>query len=227
MLYLATLITLASYVVADQTFQLTAVGTTINTPVTVSNDQLTLKNGSADTFTLEEPSGYMTDGGKYLEVTASGIFLTSDLSQASKDWGFTDGALRANVGSTFYACPSGDAYYLQTFECTGGEQVTISASGSAAATTDATTAAATTSTKAATSTAETTSAAAETTAAVTTAAVSSAAAATVTDVSSTLVTITSCSAGCNATASVESSVNGAGQVHVALGAFAVAGALLL
>lgn len=234
MLYIATLLTLAAYVAADETFQLTAKGSTLDTPVTISGTKLTLKNGSVGTFTLETPAGYLEVDGKYVTSTPNEGLVLKDKADASSSWGYEDNKLRLGAtgsGNDFYACPDGDSYYLQGFSCTGGEQVDLYIGDAAAA--ESTTTAATTSAAPETSSAtpetttseapetttseapETTSAAPETT---------SAAPETSSAPASSFTTIVSSS---SSAANVTSFENGAAHMKAAAGAFVAIGALLL
>lgn len=123
------LLSLAAYVAADQSFQLNAKGKSINSQVTFSDNKVTLENGDVATINLEEPSGYAGVSGKYLENSENGIVL-ADKGDSSKDWGVSDGVFRFAAGGSdsFYACPASKGYTLQTYTCDGGEEVTLTPS---------------------------------------------------------------------------------------------------
>lgn len=247
MLALTALLSLATYVFADETFTLTAQGANINSKVGVANSKLVLNNQAA-TFILQTPSGYLTANGHNVVLTPEGI-ETSDSNQ-SKDFGIEDGKLRNGPSIDkfdFYSCPDGS---IANFQCLGGVAITLYTGG---ATETATTAAApvtsssssaaaapaTSSVKQSTSSAQqvsstttkAASASAPSSKVTSAAAVNSAYAnSTVTDLHSTLVTITSCkSDACSSkpTAGVSTYQGAAAQAKYAAGAIAVAGALLL
>lgn len=227
MFQIATLLTLAAYVAADQTFSLTAVGKTLNFPVQLDNDRLVLKTGNAVTFNLEEPSGYVSVVGRrgetFLTSTPQYGLVLRSKNDASSAWGFIDGHLRLNAGTvnSFYACPDrdGEHYYINGSPCNeGGEQVDLNVDG-----------AVTPSSSAApeSSAAPVTSSAAPSSIPVSSTATNG----TVTEkhTSSTLVTVTSCSDQvCTSTPAPSiTPVNGGSQAKVAAGALAAAAALLL
>lgn len=256
MLALTALLSLATYVFADETFTLTAQGANINSKVGVANSKLVLNNQAA-TFILQTPSGYLTANGHNVVLTPEGI-ETSDSNQ-SKDFGIEDGKLRNGPSIDkfdFYSCPDGS---IANFQCLGGVAITLytggatetattaaapvtsssSAAAAPATSSSAATAPATSSVKQSTSSAQqvssTTTKASSTSApsskVTSAAAVNSAYAnSTVTDLHSTLLTITSCkSNACSSkpTAGVSTYQGAAAQAKYAAGAIAVAGALLL
>ena len=240
MFQLATLLSLAAFVVADQTFQLTAVGNNINSPVQLDGNRLVLNQGGPLTLHLQEPDVYLSvegqSGDVYLTSTPKDGIVLKSKADASSAWGLVDGHLRLNAAgiNKIYACPDGDnKYYINGVVCpNGGEEVQLNsgapqdapASSSAAPESSA-----------APSSAAPSSAPESSAPAPSAAPVSSSAAygnATVTNVESTLVTVTSCSdhhctAAPSSAAPEVSSVNGGAQAKIAAGAFIAAGALLL
>ncbi|KAK6463796.1 hypothetical protein DFJ63DRAFT_318823 [Scheffersomyces coipomensis] len=126
-----TFLVISAYVVvADQTFQLTAQGNGINTPVTFTDSAVTLNNGQVGTFTLNEPSGYLSvSATQYVTNSENGIVLTGSTGTASKDWGLiNNNQLRFNVGTgntNFWACPADTGYTLYNFQRSGCTQVQI------------------------------------------------------------------------------------------------------
>lgn len=216
MLYIATLLSLAAYVVADETFQLTAKGSSIDTPVTVSGSKITLKNGDVATFTLLTPAGYLEVNGEYVTSTPDQGLVLKDQSDASSAWGVDNNKLRLGAtgsGNNFYACPDGDSYFIQGFSCTGGEAVDLVVGAASAESTTTTSSSAAPETSS--SAPETTSSAPVTT---------SSAPETSSAPASSLTTIVSSS---SAAANVTSFENGAGQMKAAAGALVAIGAMLL
>lgn len=127
-LSITTLLAIASVVVADKTFPLTAQGGSINESVKLGDDgKFYLGKGSDVTFTLEEPSGYLTADGKY--VGLEGGLQQVDKDQASKDFGVEENKLKNGPSIDnfdFYACPqSDDDYSLQSYTCNGGTKVSL------------------------------------------------------------------------------------------------------
>lgn len=194
----AALLSFAAIVAADQTFSLTAVGGDLNTAVTSADSKLTLENGDAATILLEEPAGYASINGQYLQNSPDGIILSSK-EDASSNWGVADGKFRlgdAGTNNNFYACPAASGYTIQLFACDDGTSVDLivgdgaaAASSTEAATSETATSEAATS-EAATSEATTSEAA--TSEAATTSVSSSAGYNATTIESHTVVTITEC-----------------------------------
>lgn len=244
MFQLATLLSLAAFVVADQTFQLTAVGNNINSPVQLDGNRLVLNQGGPLTLHLQEPDGYLSvegqSGDVYLTSTPKDGIVLKSKADASSAWGLVDGHLRLNAAgiNKLYACPDGDnKYYINGVVCpNGGEEVQLNSGApqDAPASSAAPESSAAPS-SAAPSSAPESSAPVSSAPAPSAAPVSSSAAygnATVTNVESTLVTVTSCSdhhctAAPSSAAPEVSSVNGGAQAKIAAGAFIAAGALLL
>lgn len=240
---IATLLTLAAYVAADQTFSLTAVGNSVNFPVQLDNDRLVLNTGSAATFNLEEPAGYISASGgssdNYLTSTPQYGLVLRSKGEASSAWGYIDGHLRLNAGNvnSFYACPlSDDTYYINGSPCLeGGEEVSLNLDGSSDNTSTTSEASSSTTSEDSSTTPEAssstesiteTSSEAEPT---TSTPVGYNSTTTEEHTSSTLVTITSCSddACTSSVAPSVTPVNAGAQAKVAAGAFAAAAALLL
>lgn len=71
-LTVSSLLALAAYVAADQTFKLTASGDGLNSPVTINGNEVTIEDGSEGTFTLQEPSGFVTVGDSELALESVG-----------------------------------------------------------------------------------------------------------------------------------------------------------
>lgn len=127
----AVIVALASIVAADQTFSLTAQGDDVNEAVKLGDDgYLYLGSGSDATFTLEEPSGYLSVDGQ--KIGLEGGLHTASQEQASKDFGVEDGKLRTGPSIDkfdFYACPKDDVYTLQSYTCDGGKSVSLVVDG--------------------------------------------------------------------------------------------------
>lgn len=235
---IATLLTLAAYVAADQTFSLTAVGDTVNFPVQLDNDRLVLNAGSGASFNLEEPAGYVSaigrDNEQYLTSTPQYGLVLRDKGDASSAWGFIDGHLRLNAGNvnSFYACPNGDegtSYYISGTPCNeGGEQVNLNIDGAVVSTSSEAPA-----TSSETPVEPSSEAPADTTSEAPVEPTSEAptnGTTTEEHTLSTLVTITSCSDEVCTSSAVPPSVspeNGGAQAKIAAGALAAAAALLL
>ncbi|KAM9920597.1 hypothetical protein OXX59_007100 [Metschnikowia pulcherrima] len=226
MLALTALLSLATFVFADETFTLTAQGENINSKVGVANSKLVLNNEAA-TFILQTPSGYLTANGQNVVLTPQGIEVSD--SNQSKDFGVEDGKLRSGPSSDkfdFYSCPDGT---LANWQCDGGVAISLLTGDAAQTSTETSASSQASSTHASSSHASSVHSSSWTevhSSSVTKAPVSGNS--TVTDVHSTLKTITSCSDdACHSTASVSSYEGAAAQAKYAAGAIAVAGALLL
>lgn len=88
--------TFASIIAADQSFTLKAVGGGVDTPVTDNNGKLGVNVGSAITFTLQEPAGYLTAGSNgYVLAGPDGLSFVATAAQASNAFGIANGKLRA------------------------------------------------------------------------------------------------------------------------------------
>lgn len=248
MLALTALLSLATYVFADETFSLTAKGDGINSKVGIDGSKLALNNQAA-TFILQTPSGYLTANGQDVVLTPNGIELGSEANH-SKDFGVEDGKLRSGPSSDkfdFYSCPDGT---LANFQCLGGVAITLytgdvtetassaepssSSASSTQQTTSASSKVSSSTSEVHSTTSETSSSAPETWSSTSVAPSSSVTEApvangTVTDLHSTLVTITTCldHACTKSSANVSTFEAGAGQAKYAAGAIAIAGALLL
>ncbi|CAH2351253.1 hypothetical protein CLIB1423_03S02102 [[Candida] railenensis] len=134
------ILALAVAVAADQTFTLTASGDGVSGPVTFNGQYLGLNNGAAAaTLTLQEPSGYLTDGGSsyfHLASPAPYYIAPGTEGEASKDWGFNGSAFRFGPSidsEDFYACQADSGYYISAIRCDGGIQVSLTNGGAAPA----------------------------------------------------------------------------------------------
>ncbi|ODV58561.1 uncharacterized protein ASCRUDRAFT_119776 [Ascoidea rubescens DSM 1968] len=133
--FLSVWVIILSIVDADRVFSLSAFGGEFaNVPVVlpVGSTYLKLKGtgGGEISFTLEEPSGFLTllnDPTQYVSVDANGLHIT-DRGGASKDFGLDEsGNLRFTASfQGWWACPQADeSFNIASWACKDGIKIIL------------------------------------------------------------------------------------------------------